>query len=134
MGGPEKLEKRKEQGLLNARERVDRLLDQGSFHESGLFGVSYIKEMRDQTPTDGKVCGFGEIQARPVGVVSYDFTVKGSSSSSTNNRKMAHIKDIGAKRGFPVIFLSEFDGHPHARCDGRRHGKYKRSRPLFEAP
>lgn len=110
MGGPEKLAKRKEQGVLNARERVERLTDAGSFHESGLFGVSYIKELRGETPTDGKVCGFGEVDGRPIGVVSYDFTVKGSSSSVTNNRKMSHIKDIGAKRGFPIVFLSESTG------------------------
>ena len=110
MGGDDKLTERKQRGLLNARERVERLLDPGTFHESGLFGVSYIKEMRDQTPADGKVCGFGQVEGRPIGVVSYDFTVKGSSSSSTNNRKMSHIKDIGAKRGFPVVFLSESTG------------------------
>ena len=110
MGGADKVAKRQQQGFLNARERVDRLLDPASFHESGLFGVSYIKEMRDETPGDGKVCGFGEVDGRPVGVVSYDFTVKGSSSSATNNKKMSHIKDIGAKRGFPVVFLSESTG------------------------
>ena len=110
MGGAEKLAKRKQQGLLNARERVERLLDHNTFHETGLFGVSYIKEMRDETPTDGKVCGFGEVAGRPVGIVSYDFTVKGSSSSATNNKKMAHIKEIGAKRGFPIVFLSESTG------------------------
>ena len=125
MGGADKLAKRRQQGFLNARERVDRLLDPGTFHESGLFGVSYIKEMRDETPADGKVCGFGEVDGRPAGVVSYDFTVKGSSSSATNNKKMFHIKDIGAKRGFPVVFLSEFDGDPHARCHGRGYGKHK---------
>lgn len=110
MGGADKLAERKDRGFLNARERVERLLDPGTFHESGLFGVSYIKEMRDQTPADGKVCGFGQVEGRPIGVVSYDFTVKGSSSSSTNNRKMSHIKDIGTKRGFPVVFLSESTG------------------------
>ncbi len=110
MGGPEKLEKRRNDKTLNARERVDSLLDPGSFRESGLFGTSYIKEMRDKTPADGKVCGFGEIDGRPVGVVSYDFTVKGSSSSATNTKKMSHIKDMGAKRGFPVAFLSESTG------------------------
>jgi methylmalonyl-CoA decarboxylase subunit alpha len=110
MGGPEKLEKRKNAGVLNARSRIDYLLDGGSFRESGMFGTSYIKEMREQTPTDGKVCGFGEIESRPVGVVAYDFTVKGSSSSFTNNRKMSHIKDMGAKRGFPIVFLSESTG------------------------
>lgn len=110
MGGEEKLRKRKEQGLLNVRERIDYLLDPGTFRESGLFGTSYLPEMRDSTPTDGKVTGFGRIAGRRVGVVGYDFTVKGSSSSYTNNRKMAHIKDTGARRGFPVVFLNESTG------------------------
>jgi acetyl-CoA carboxylase carboxyltransferase component len=110
MGGTEKLEARRKAGLLNARERVEALLDVDTFRESGLFGTSYIKEMREKTPTDGKVCGFGEIDGRPTGVVAYDFTVKGSSSSSTSNKKMAHVKDTAAKRGFPVVFLSESTG------------------------
>jgi acetyl-CoA carboxylase carboxyltransferase component len=110
MGGPEKLSRRKQSGLLDVRERIDRLLDPGSFRESGLFGVSYIPEMRDSTPCDGKVTGFGKVEGRRVGVVGYDFTVKGSSSSYTNNRKMAHVKDIGGKRGFPVVFLGESTG------------------------
>jgi acetyl-CoA carboxylase carboxyltransferase component len=86
------------------------LFDPGSFRESGLFGVSYIPEMRDQTPADGKVTGFGNVEGRKVGAVAYDFTVKGSSSSYTNNRKMSHIKEMGTKRGFPVVFLSESTG------------------------
>jgi acetyl-CoA carboxylase carboxyltransferase component len=110
MGGPEKLAKRAREGALNARERIDYLLDAGTFRESGLFGVSYIPAMRDSTPADGKVTGFGKIAGRRVGVVGYDFTVKGSSSSFTNNRKMAHIKDTGAKRGFPIVFLNESTG------------------------
>ncbi|MBI4381635.1 MAG: methylmalonyl-CoA carboxyltransferase, partial [candidate division NC10 bacterium] len=84
MGGPEKLARRKAAGALDVRERIDRLLDPGSFRESGLFGVSYIPEMRDATPCDGKVTGFGKVEGRRVGVVGYDFTVKGSSSSYTN--------------------------------------------------
>jgi acetyl-CoA carboxylase carboxyltransferase component len=110
MGGEAKLAKRREAGLLSARERIDLLLDPGSFHETGLFGVSYIPEMRDSTPGDGKVTGFGRIEGRRVGVVGYDFTVKGSSSSYTNNRKMAHVKDTGGRRGFPVVFLGESTG------------------------
>ena len=110
MGGEDKLEKRRKDGQLNARERIDRLLDSGTFRETGLFGVSYIPEMRDSTPGDGKITGFGKIDGRRVGVVGYDFTVKGSSSSYTNNRKMAHVKDTGGKRGFPVVFLGESTG------------------------
>ena len=110
MGGEEKLARRRNEGLANARERIGYLFDPGSFREFGLFGVSYIPEMRDQTPADGKVTGFGKVGGRKVGVVAYDFTVKGSSSSYTNNRKMSHVKEMGAKRGFPVVFLSESTG------------------------
>ncbi|HSN41544.1 MAG TPA: carboxyl transferase domain-containing protein, partial [Burkholderiales bacterium] len=110
MGGPDKLAKRKQSGVLNVRERIDYLLDAGTFRESGLFGVSHLPEMRDATPCDGKVTGFGKIAGRRVGVVGYDFTVKGSSSSYTNNKKMAHIKETGNRRGFPTIFLSESTG------------------------
>ena len=110
MGGPEKLAKRAKQGLLSARERIDYLLDAGTFRESGLFGVSYIPEMRDSTPADGKVTGFGKIEGRRVGVVGYDFTVKGSSSSYTNNKKMSHVKETSSRRGFPVVFLGESTG------------------------
>ena len=126
MGGPDKLKRRRDAGQLNARERIDRLFDDGSFRESGLFGVSYIPEMRAQTPTDGKITGFGNVEGRKVGAVAYDFTVKGSSSSYTNNRKMAHIKDMGTKRGFPVVFMTESTGvrmpdgvRDRVACDGR---------------
>lgn len=110
MGGEEKLAKRRQAGVMNVRERIGYLLDAGTFRESGLFGVSYLPAMRDQTPGDGKVTGFGRIAGRRVGVVGYDFTVKGSSSSYTNNKKMAHVKEAGGRRGFPVIFLGESTG------------------------
>jgi acetyl-CoA carboxylase carboxyltransferase component len=110
MGGEDKLAKRRRPEILNARERIDYLLDPGSFRESGLFGVSYIPEMRESTPADGKITGFGKLEGRRVGIVGYDFTVKGSSSSYTNNRKMAHVKDTAGRRGFPVVFLGESTG------------------------
>jgi methylmalonyl-CoA decarboxylase subunit alpha len=69
MGSPESLAKRRADGHLNARERLDRLLDPGSFVESGLFATSIRPEVRDRTPADGKVAGFGCIDGRPVAVV-----------------------------------------------------------------
>lgn len=110
MGGSEKLRKRKESGLLNARERISALFDAATFKETGLFGTSNRPEDRDSTPADGKVCGFGDIAGRRAGVVAYDFTVKGASSSATSNKKMQHIKDVGRERGFPVIYLCESTG------------------------
>ena len=110
MGGPAKLAKRRAQGLLNARERVDYLLDPGSFSESGLFAASSRPEAREKTPADGKVCGFGRIAGRPVGVISNDFTVMGASSAQVNQKKVKHVKGVANKRGFPMIFLGETSG------------------------
>jgi methylmalonyl-CoA decarboxylase subunit alpha len=110
MGGEVKLSKRRELGILNARERVDYLLDSNSFYESGLFSTSIIEKDREKTPADGKVTGFGKINGRQVGVVSNDFTVKGASSSPVNSKKMEHIKNVAYKNGFPVVFLGESTG------------------------
>lgn len=110
MGGPEKLAKRKEQGVLNARERLDYLLDPGSFVESGLFATSHRPEVREKSAADGKVAGFGTIDGRKVAVISNDFTVLGASSSVINGKKMKHIKDIANARGLPLVFLGESTG------------------------
>ena len=110
MGGEEKLARRRAEGLLNARERIDRLLDTGSFVESGQFAVSDRPEMRDKTPADGKVVGFGKVDGRMIAVASNDFTVLGASSTRINGRKVDHVKDVATKRGFPVVFLGESTG------------------------
>lgn len=111
MGGKEKIARREAAGLMNARSRLDALLDPGSFSENGLLGVSTVfDEDREKTPADGKVAGFGLIDNRMVGVVSNDFTVKGASSSMTNMKKIGHIKRTATDRGFPLIFLGESSG------------------------
>ena len=110
MGGPEKLAKRKEQGVLNARERIDYLLDEGSFIESGLYARSVRPEVKQKTPADGKIAGFGKIAGREVALVSNDFTVMGASSAVINMKKMKHVKQVAAKRGFPLVLLGESSG------------------------
>ncbi|MFC2176782.1 carboxyl transferase domain-containing protein [Actinomycetota bacterium] len=102
MGGEDK---------LNARERVDYLVDGGSFQESGLLGESATRaEDRGRTPADGKVVGFAKVAGREVGVAANDFTVMGSSSSATNGKKIGHVKRVATDRGFPLIFLGESSG------------------------
>ena len=64
MGGPERLERRRNAGLLNARERIDFLVDSGSWVESGLFATSHIASDRESTPGDGKITGYGAIDGR----------------------------------------------------------------------
>jgi methylmalonyl-CoA decarboxylase subunit alpha len=111
MGGAAKLERRKSTGVLNARERIARLCDPGSFIETGLFGTSSSNPAdRDRSPTDGKVTGFGRIDGREAAVAANDFTVMGASSSSTNGRKLAHLKRVATERGLPMVFLGESSG------------------------
>ncbi len=110
MGGAEKLAKRKLQGRLNARERIDYLLDSGSFVESGLLTTSVIASQKEQSPCDGKITGFGKINSRRVALVSNDFTVFGASSAATNGKKIGHIKKTATQRGMPLIFLGESSG------------------------
>ncbi len=110
MGGAEKLAKRKAQGVLNARERIDYLLDRDSFIESGRYARSHRPEVKHKTPADGKIAGFGRINGREVALVSNDFTVLGASSAVINMKKMKHVKQVAAKRGFPLVLLGESSG------------------------
>ncbi len=110
MGGPAKLAKRREAGVMNARERLDGLLDRGSFHESGLFAKALRPEVREKSPADGKIAGFGKIHGREVAVVSNDFTVLGASSAVINMKKIKHVKQVANKRGMPLVFLGESSG------------------------
>jgi acetyl-CoA carboxylase carboxyltransferase component len=110
MGGAEKLAERKAQGVLNARERIDRLVDPGSFIETGRHARGIRAEVRHKTPADGKVAGFARVNAREVALVSNDFTVLGASSSVINMKKIRHVKAVACKRGLPLIFLGESSG------------------------
>lgn len=110
MGGPEKLEKRRATGMLNARERIDYLLDENSFLEYGLFARAIREEVRHKSPADGKIAGVGRINGRSVALVSNDFTVLGASSSVVNMKKIRHMKRIAIEHGMPLVLLGESTG------------------------
>jgi len=110
MGGETRLARRKAAGWLNARERIDLLLDPASFVESGLFATSLNPEDAASTPGDGKIAGYGRIHGRDVAFVVNDFTVKGASSGGTNMKKIGHMKRAASERGLPLIFLGESSG------------------------
>ena len=110
MGGAEKLAKRKAEGVLNARERIDHLVDPGSFVESGRYARSNRPEVKHKTPADGKIAGFGCVGGREIALVSNDFTVLGASSAVINMKKIRHVKQIAAKRGMPLVMLGESSG------------------------
>jgi methylmalonyl-CoA decarboxylase subunit alpha len=110
MGGPEKLARRAAAGLLDARQRIERLFDAGTFVESGLFATSANPADREKSPGDGKLAGFGKVDGRETAVVSNDFTVLGASSGATNGRKIAHMRRVATQRGLPLVFLGESSG------------------------
>ena len=110
MGGPAKLAARKAAGILNARERLAILFDEGKFHEAGLFATSERSEHAEKTPADGKIVGFGRIDGRDAAAVSNDLTVMGASSSTVNGRKIAYAKSVASRNGMPLVFLGESSG------------------------
>jgi len=109
--GEDKYAKRKARGQLNARQRIDQLVDAGSFIESGLFGSSGVyPEQAEETPTDGKLAGYAKIDGRDVCLVVNDFTIKGASTSATNGKKVGHMKRTATERGMPLVLLGESTG------------------------
>lgn len=110
MGGERKLEARRNAGVLNARERLDYLLDEGSFLETGLHAYSIRPETREKSPADGKIAGYGDIDGRPAALVANDFTVMGASSSQVNMKKMGHMKRTARERRMPLVLLGESSG------------------------
>jgi acetyl-CoA carboxylase carboxyltransferase component len=111
MGGEKKLARRAERGSLNAQQRLDHLVDAGTFIETGLLGASgMFREDEAATPRDGKIVGFAEIDGRPVAVCVNDFTVKGASTSATNSKKIGHARNTASKFGMPFVHVGESTG------------------------
>ena len=110
MGGKAKIEKRRAEGPLNARERINYLIDAGTFMEHGLLAAGIRDEVRDKSPADGKITGIGKINDRYAAIVANDFTVLGASSSAVNMKKIRHMRKIAVQRGLPLILLGESSG------------------------
>ena len=105
-GGTDRITKHKAGGRLTARERLDVLLDPGSFVEIDRFVTHRCDNfgMADQKiPGDGVVTGYGRVNGKTVYVYSQDFTVIGGSMSRTQANKIIKIMDMAVKNGAPVI-------------------------------
>jgi len=112
-GGPERRERQHREGKLTARERVELLLDEGSFEELDQLVEHRCLDfgMADQRiPGDGVVSGYGRIDGRLVYVFAQDFTVFGGSLSETNARKICKVMDLAVDMGAPVIGLNDSGG------------------------
>ena len=112
-GGPERRERQHKEGKLSARERIDLLLDEGTFEELDKLVQHRCRDfgMETQvTPGDGFVTGHGRIHGRLVYVFAQDFTVFGGSLSETNARKICKVMDLAVKTGAPIIGLNDSGG------------------------
>lgn len=110
MGSPKRLAEWRARGILNARERIDRLLDPGSFVEWGQLAVSEREEDRHRTPGDGVIDGYGKIDGRPVVAHAADFSAMGASSAYVASAKMSHSIANARKNGLPLVLLNECSG------------------------
>jgi propionyl-CoA carboxylase beta chain len=112
-GGAERREREHKTGKLTARERINLLLDEGTFEELDKFVRHQCTDfaMEEQRPSgDGFVTGFGRIEGRLAYVFAQDFTVFGGSLSESNAQKICKIMDLAMRSGTPVIGLNDSGG------------------------
>ncbi len=107
MGGTQALERLRQSGKLNARERVDLLLDPGSFVEIGLLARSQHPSLSHRTPADGLVAGYGAIDGRIVYVTSEDASVLAGTRGRVAEAKTVRIRELALQHNKPFIALME---------------------------
>ncbi|MFC2052099.1 acyl-CoA carboxylase subunit beta [Chloroflexota bacterium] len=108
MGGKERVEAQKKRGKLTARERIDMLLDKGTFREIGMFVKS--TGSYNEVPADAVITGYGKIDGRRVCIFSQDFTTMGGTLSEIHSQKICSVLDSAMKKGCPIIGLHDSGG------------------------
>ena len=112
-GGEKRIEKQHEKGKLTARERIEYLLDEGSFEEVGMLVTHRTTDFEMQKEVylgDGVVTGYGTINGRLVYIFAQDFTVFGGALSETHAEKICKVMDMALKMGAPMIGLNDSGG------------------------
>lgn len=112
-GGIDRQKKRHKSGRLNARERIELLVDEGSFEEFDLFKAHRCTQFgmeQKQLPGDGVITGYGTINGRLIYIFSQDFTVVGGSLSETHAEKICKVMDMALKNGAPIIGFNDSGG------------------------
>ncbi|MFN7974098.1 MAG: acyl-CoA carboxylase subunit beta [Acidobacteriota bacterium] len=112
-GGADRIERQHREGKLTARERVELLVDEGTFEETDRLVTHRCLDFgmeKEKVPGDGVVAGRGRIEGRTVFVFAQDFTVFGGSLSETNARKICKVMDLAMKMGAPIVGLNDSGG------------------------
>ncbi|HEY2160064.1 MAG TPA: acyl-CoA carboxylase subunit beta [Solirubrobacteraceae bacterium] len=112
-GGAEKIEAQHARDKLTARERLDLLIDEGTFAELGIHGRPHSSQRamdgRD-APADGVVTGYGKVNGRLVAVAAYDFTVMAGSMGMTGELKVSRLRELALSKRIPMIWLLDSAG------------------------
>lgn len=106
---PQAVAKQRARGEWTARERIDALVDPGSFREYGLLARAAQTDV--DAPADGLVTGLARVRERPIVVASYDYTVLGGSQGSVNNIKISRMLQVAKDHTLPVVIFAEGAGH-----------------------
>ncbi len=117
-GGQKRIDAQHARGKLTARERIDLLMDEGSFEEFDTFVAHRCTDFgmeKQRSYGDGVVTGWGTINGRMVYVFSQDFTVFGGSLSETHAQKICKIMDMAMQNGAPVIGINDSGGRADPR-------------------
>ncbi len=112
-GGEERIARQHEAGKLTARERLDLLLDEGSFTELGIHaGIHFsVRGLEGkEAPADGVITGYGKVDGRMVAVCAYDFTVMAGSMGMTGETKVARLRDLALTKRMPFVWLLDSAG------------------------
>ena len=112
-GGPEKIEAQHAKDKLTARERLDLLIDEGTFVELGIHGRPHFSQRAmdgKEAPADGVVTGYGKVDGRLVAVAAYDFTVMAGSMGMTGELKVTRLRDLALTKRIPIVWLLDSAG------------------------
>jgi acetyl-CoA carboxylase carboxyltransferase component len=112
-GGQERIDRQHAADKLTARERLDLLLDEGTFTELGIHaGIHYsVRGLEGkEAPADGVVTGYGKVDGRMVAVCAYDFTVMAGSMGMTGEVKVARLRDLALTKRMPFVWLLDSAG------------------------
>jgi acetyl-CoA carboxylase carboxyltransferase component len=112
-GGEEKIAQQHEREKLTARERLDLLIDEGTFTELGIHGRPHFSQRAmegKEAPADGVITGYGKVEGRLVAVAAYDFTVMAGSMGMTGEMKVTRLRELALSKRIPFIWLLDSAG------------------------
>src|SRR5215216_283233 len=112
-GGEERIALQHERGKLTARERIDLLVDPGTFVELGIHGGPHFSQRAmegKEAPADGVITGWGDVDGRPCAIAAYDFTVMAGSMGMTGELKVSRLRELALQKRIPFVWLLDSAG------------------------